>query len=119
MPKQFKKYLGCSENKVYLVDFLRRDWSTLGPAHLKALAEKEPFVTVRDLAFCLTAINEIMQVNPVSQIASKQEETDTKMFLCSQHAHSLGFLRANIVTVDSELPYLAFTIRVELVLICL
>ena len=119
LPKQFKKYLGCSENKVCLVDFLLRDWSTPAPAHLKALAEKELFVTVRDLAFCLTAINETIQVNPVPQIASKQEEADTKMFLCSQHAHSLGFLRARIVTVDSELPYLAFIIRVELVLICL
>ena len=101
------------------MDFLLRDWSTPGPAHLKALAEKEPFVTVRDLTFCLTTIFETIQVNPVSQIASKKEETDTKMFLCSQHARPLGFLSANIVTVDSELPYLVFTIRVELVLICL
>ena len=100
------------------MDFLLRDWSTPAPAHLKVLAEKELFVTVRDLAFCLNAINETIQLNPVPQIASKPEEVDTKMFLCSQHAHSSGFSRANVVTVDSELPYLAFTIRVELVLIC-
>ena len=101
-PKQFKKYIGCSENKVDLVAFLLRDWSTPTPAHLKALAEKELFVTVRDLAFCLVAINGTIQVNPIPQVASKQEEADTKMFLCSEHAHSLGFLRVNIVTVDSD-----------------
>ena len=69
--KQFKKYLGCSENKVDLVNFLLRDWSTLTPAHLKALAEKKLFVTVRDLAFCLTAFNGMIQVNPVSLLTSR------------------------------------------------
>ena len=69
--KQFKKYFGCLENKVGLVNFLLKDWSTLTPAHLKALAEKELFVTVRDLAFCLTAINGMIQVDPVSLLTAR------------------------------------------------
>ena len=87
--------------------FLLRDWLTPTPAHLKALAEKELFVTVRGLTFCLTAINGTIQVNPVPRIATKQEEAVTKMFLCLQHVHSLGFLRANIVTVDSDVAILS------------
>ena len=74
---------------------------------LKMLAEKELFVTVRDLAFCLTAINGTIQVSPVPLIASKQEEADTKMLLCSQHSHSLGFLRVNIVTIDFDVAILS------------
>ena len=96
------------------MDFPLKDWSNPIPVHLKAFAEKELFVTKRDLAFWLTTINGMIQVNPVPQIASKQEETDTKMFLSSQHTHSLGFLRVNIVAVDFNvyLPSLYYQSRV-------
>ena len=61
---------------------------------------------MRDKAFCITSQNGITDVRAVEELTSKQEEADTKMFLCAQHAASLGFGSANIITVDSDVVIL-------------
>ena len=48
-----------------------------------------------------------MRVDPVPELQSKQEEADTKMFLCAKHAASLGFESVNIITVDSDVAILS------------
>ena len=77
-------------------------WSSPNPAHISTLQVKEIYLTVRDKAFCITSQNGVIDVREVEELTSKQEETDTIMFLCAQHAASLGFSSANIITVDSD-----------------
>ena len=90
-----------------MIDFLLKDWSTPTAVHLNSLRNKELFLTVRALAFSITLSNGTISVNPVTELESQQEEADTKMFLCAQHAQSLGFQSANIVTVDSDVAILS------------
>ena len=106
LPKQLKKFLRCSENKVDFIDFLLKDWSSPNPAHTSTLQDKEIYLTVRDKAFCITSQNGVIDVREVEELTSKQEEADTKMFLYAQHAASLGFSSANIITVDSDVAIL-------------
>ena len=50
-----------------------------------------------------------MQVQKVvaPDTQSKQEEADTKIFLCAQFASTLGFQSVKIITVDSDVAILA------------
>ena len=41
-------------------------------------------------------------------LATNQEETDTKVFLCAEHAQASGFTPAGIETVDIDIPIYAF-----------
>ena len=105
-PKQWKKFLRDSENKINLVKFLVSDWST-SERHAPVLEGKDLYVTIKDQGYCITANHGILSIRQVPEISSEQEEADTKMFLCAQFAASLGFDSAEIVTVDSDVSILS------------
>ena len=54
MPKQFSKFLRNAENKLELLDYLVKDWST-NEVHCKRLNGKELYFTIRDQAVCLSS----------------------------------------------------------------
>ena len=102
VPKQFSKFLRNAENKLDLLDFFVRDWTT-NDEHSRMFEEKELYFTIRDKALRIYLNNGRLSNSNVPEISSKQEEADTKMFLCAAFATSLGFRSVNIVTVDTEM----------------
>ena len=105
-PKQFNKYLRNSENKLDLVKFLIKDWST-NTIHLNTLKDQEVFITCEDKAYRVSCNGEILSIAAVPQLESFHEEADTKLFLCAAFASTLGFSAVNIITVDSDVAILA------------
>ena len=105
-PKAWTKYLQNPDNKIQLVEFLIDDWSQQ-VIHLQTLCDRELFVTCRDKAYCLTSNGSNIRKVDVPELQSSQEEADTKMFLCTQFAATLGFEQVKIVTVDSDVAILA------------
>ena len=54
VPKQFSKFLRNSENKLELLEFLLKDWST-NENHCDQLDGRELYFTIRDQAVCLSS----------------------------------------------------------------
>ena len=59
-------------------------------------------MTIRDQAHCISTVHGLITCNQVQELSSKQEEADTKIFLCAKFAVSLGFESAFSITVDSD-----------------
>ena len=106
IPKQLKKYLAEPRNKMDLLKFMITDWST-NNLHAPLLENMELYVTYDDKAYCITSRRGLLTISSVPELESKQEEADTKMFLCASFAASLGFESTTIITVDSDVAILA------------
>ena len=104
--KQFSKLLRNSENKLELLEFPLKDWST-NESHCDQLDGKELHFTIRDQAVCLSSNQGRLSCINVTELASRQEEVDTKIFLCTTLASSLGFHAVNTITVDSDVTILS------------
>ena len=104
IPKQWKKFLRNSENKLDLIDFLLYDWST-NSKHSQLLDGKEFYMTIRVEAHCI--VHGVISCDRVQELSSIQEEADTKIFLCAKFAASLGFESVSIITVDSDVAILS------------
>ena len=106
-PKQFKKYLNEGVNKVDLVKFFREDWSD--PISFNtAIPERVVFVTVESGCHQLAVIDNKVVSRGEDCLCSNQEEADTKMFLCCQHATQPDRnFHICISTVDSDVANLA------------
>ena len=100
-----QKFLRLAENKIDLVEFIYRDWST-NENNEQTLENKEIYITVKNKAHCIKVIRGVLRSNPALELESEQEEADTKMFLCAVHAESMGFDKVKIVTVDSDVAIL-------------
>jgi len=90
VPKQFSRFLRNSENKLELLDFLLNDWSTNG-VHCVLLEQRTLYFTIRDKAFAITSNEGRLSCNTVAELESKQEEADTKMFLCASFSSTNWF----------------------------
>ena len=77
IPKQWKKVLQNSKNKLDLIDFLWHDWLT-NLKHSHQLDGKEFYMTIRDEAHCTSSVHGLIICNQVQELSSKQEEADTK-----------------------------------------
>ena len=106
LPKQLKKFLRCSENKVDFIDFLLKNWSSPNSAHISMLQDNLLNLFDCERQGIQHYISEWCNMREVEELTSKQEEADTKMFLCAKNAASLGFSSANIITVDSDVAIL-------------
>ena len=106
VPKQFGKFLRDAENKIALIHFFIKDWST-NLAHHDLLEDKKLYVTIEDKAYCITSKDSNVSINAVPELSSKQEEADTKIFLCAKFATTFGFQAIKIITVDSDVAILA------------
>ena len=53
-------------------------------------------------------------MNAVGELESKQEEADTKVFLCSKFANEMGFGSIRIITVDSDVAILSLYYQQQL-----
>ena len=84
-PKQFDKFLRLSQNKIDLLSFLIKDWSS-NTDHCQVLDGKELYITFKDKAFCINAHHNQLSKIDVDGLSSQQEEADTKMFLAAQFA---------------------------------
>ena len=84
-PKQFKKYLSDGVNKVDLVKFFLKDWSD--PERFKAtIADRALFFTLESECHKVEVVENKVVSRIEQSLCSNQEEADTKMFLCCQHA---------------------------------
>ena len=105
--KQFKKYLNDGINKVDLVKFFLKDWSD--PKCFETIiSERVIFVTVESECYQLRVTDSKVVSRRELSLCSKQEEADTKMFLCCQHATQPDEnVNICISTVDSDVAILA------------
>ena len=62
LPKQRKKFLQNSENKLDLIDFLWHDWAT-NLKHSHQLDGKELYMTIRDEAHCISSVHGLITCN--------------------------------------------------------
>ena len=53
-PKQWKKFMRHADNKIDLINFLLRDWST-NERHIPVLVGKDMYMTIRDQAYCISS----------------------------------------------------------------
>ena len=107
IPKQFKTFLGNGCNKVNLVRFFLQDWSDA--ERFKAvIAHRVLFITLESRAYRLEVKDDEVKYVAEESLYSNQEEADTKMFFCSQHAIEESSCRnICISTVDSDVGILA------------
>ena len=75
--------------------------------HSHQLDGKVLYMTIRDETHCISSVHGLITCNQVQELSSKQEETDTKLFLCAKFAASLGFESAYIITVVSDVAILS------------
>ena len=106
-PKQFKKYLNDGVNKVDIVKFFLKDWSD--PKRFETIiSERVVFVTVESECYQLRVTDSKVVSRRELSLCSNQEEADTKMFLCCQHATQPDEnVNICISTVDSDVAILA------------
>ena len=106
-PKQFKKYLGHGCNKVDLVKFLLLDWSDR-TRFKQIISGRVIFVTVESDCHRIYVDEDVVKCSREEELSSNQEEADTKMFLCCQHAvNHFSAENVCISTVDSDVAVLA------------
>ena len=113
IPKQFSMFLRDAKNKLELLDFLIKDWST-NEKYCCQFDKKEIYFTIRDQAFRISCNQNQLLKDPVPDLSSKQEEADTKMFLCAAYASHLGFKSVSIITVDSDVAILSLYFQSKL-----
>ena len=101
------------ENKIDLLKFLINDWSS-NIRHHDVLEEKEVYITIQDQAFCISCSNNSISKVPVRALSSREEEADTKNFLCAQFTFQLGFEQVNVVTIDTDVVVLAVYFQSQL-----
>ena len=106
-PKQLKKYLSDGCNKIDLVKFFLNDWSD--PERFKAMiGDRVIVLTLEGTAYRLQVKNNKVSSTPEETLSSNQEEADTKMLLCCQHAvHQFSSENVCISTVDSDIGIFA------------
>jgi len=106
-PKHFKKYLNDGVNKVDLVKFFFKDWSDLERFKI-IISERVIFVTVESECYQLRVKESKVVSRRELSLCSNQDEADTKMFLCCQHATQPDEnVNICISTVDSDVAILA------------
>ena len=87
VPKQWKKYLSCGDNKESLAAFLCNHWSTYHPAQMKSL--QCFYVTSADKCYLISpglSQSETVQKIEVAELRCDHEEADTRLLLHSTHA---------------------------------
>ena len=87
IPKQWKKYLSCGDNKESLAVFLCGHWSTYQSAQMKNL--ESFYVTSADKCYLLSpglSQSDTFQRMEVAELRCDHEEADTKLLLHSRHA---------------------------------
>ncbi|KAJ8050587.1 Vesicular integral-membrane protein VIP36 [Holothuria leucospilota] len=82
-PTQWKKFLGASENKEALVEFLFHAWQ-----HCAATVYQNVTLYFAHGSDChaLRAVDNTVQVDPVIELKCTQEEADTRMLLHAAYA---------------------------------
>ncbi|XP_047132181.1 uncharacterized protein LOC124811086 [Hydra vulgaris] len=102
-PNQWQKYMQDADNKVDLITFLLNDWSHTEMFALK-LTGYILFVNLQSRFYKLTCeVGGQVTSEEVESLHTNQEEADTKVFLCSKHAASIGFDSVCIHTVDTDI----------------
>ena len=87
IPKQWKKYLSCGDNKESLAVFLCGHWSTYHSAQMKNL--ESFYVTSADKCYLLSpglSQSDTVQRMEVAELRCDNEEADTRLLLHSTHA---------------------------------
>ena len=113
-PKQFKKFLCYGVNKIDLVKFFLNDWSD--PERFKStIGDTLIFFTLESRCYQLRVVDNKVVSKLEEDLCSNQEEADTKMFLCCNHATQL-IPHPNICvsTVDSDVAILAVYYKAQI-----
>ena len=105
-PKQFDKFLRLPQNKIDLINFLIKDWST-NEIHSEQLEGRELYVSVEDRAYKISSNQNQLKIVEEIHLCSQQEEADTKMFLAAKFAFELGFSSVVIKSIDTDVAILA------------
>ncbi|KAK5859272.1 hypothetical protein PBY51_003352 [Eleginops maclovinus] len=94
--QQWRKLLCSSSNKASLIKFLVDEWK--GPKQREKLQNKTLYVTCEEVCYRL----EKEQLEEVTELASTQEEADTRILLHALHAAESGYKAVVIVAEDTD-----------------
>ena len=112
-PKQFKKFLADEKNKISVVRFLLKDWSS-HEKHISRLQDKMLFFTVEEECYKLTSCDGKVKKETVDELCSSQEEADKKMLHCAKVASDLGHSEIYFHTVDTDVFVLAMYFQMRI-----
>ena len=108
-PKHFNKFLSDGANKVAMVKFLLKDWSD--PERFRhVISDRIILVTVESNCYRLEVSENKVTSRQEYALGSDQEEADTKILLCCQHAVQHFSNHAEnvcVATVDTDVVVLA------------
>ena len=71
------------------------------------LEGNELYITLESRAYRISSHRGQLSKTFVEELSSHQEEADTKMFLAARFAFKLGFIKVNIITIDTDVAVLA------------
>ena len=103
VPKQWKKYMSCGENKESLIAFLWKHWCTYCSAQMKRL--EYMYVTSESkcyLLFPCVSQNECIQRQEVRALESDHEEADTRLLLHARHAADTQYTDIIVKSPDTD-----------------
>jgi len=106
-PKQWAKFLRNDQNKAEIVQFLLEDWSDASRFVDYFPPETILYVNVGAQFFHIKSIDGRVVSSEERPLSSTQEEADTKVFLCAEHAASLDLSSICISTVDTDIAIYA------------
>ena len=78
VPRQWKKFLACGENKAELIRFLFKTWSTRPSSFFHSV---HIYVTHDEVCHELAVENGVLVVQEVPSLRCSHEEADTRLFL--------------------------------------
>jgi hypothetical protein len=111
VPKQWKKYLSCGENKESLIAFLCEHWMSCNSSQLCAISTM--YVTAKEKCYVLYAGvsgDDPVTSDEVSSLQSNHEEADTRLLLHAKHA-AATYDRVIIKSPDTDVFILSIAMR--------
>jgi hypothetical protein len=111
VPKQWKKYMSCGENKESLMKFLCQHWCTYKSHQLNGLSTM--YVTSNENSFVICpglSENDEVHCNEVGELKSNHEEADTRLLLHANHAARV-YHRVIIKSPDTDVFVLCVTMQ--------
>ena len=94
------------DNKVDVIAFLLHDWSN-NKEYSNLLHNRKLYLNFGNHFYEIKTQNNEIVSEEVFELQTTQEEADTKVFLCCQHAAKSRYQSTCIYTVDSDIPLYA------------
>ena len=114
VPKQWKKFLSCGENKESLLSFLCEHWRSCNSSQLSSISTM--YVTAKERCYALypgATPNDGVTSNEVFSLRSNHEEADTRLLLHANHV-AKTYDKVIIKSPDTDVLILAIAMQPQM-----